>query len=118
MADFYILSRADLTPIRHVAASTLPFEADGTTPRFLDAPKGQKSFYKEAVLERPPLGPDERYGAVVYEDLGQAVATIRFPVEAIPPAPVAELSAEELYDMLEAKGTLSASDRPRPKPPR
>jgi hypothetical protein len=33
-----------------------------------------------------------------------------------PPATVALLNAEELYDILEAKGVVTASDRPRPKP--
>ncbi len=33
----------------------------------------------------------------------------------VPASPPAQLSAEELYDMLEAKNVLSATDRPRPK---
>ena len=33
-----------------------------------------------------------------------------------PPADPRPLDAEELFDMLEAKGFLDASDRPRPKP--
>ncbi len=32
-----------------------------------------------------------------------------------PPAPVAPLDAEELYDILLAKGVVNAADRPRPK---
>ena len=32
------------------------------------------------------------------------------------PTPVVPLDAEELYDMLETKGTVGPTDRPRPKP--
>ena len=32
-----------------------------------------------------------------------------------PPAPVAPLNAEDLYDMLVTKGVVSAGDRPRPR---
>ena len=32
-----------------------------------------------------------------------------------PPPPVLSLNAEELYNMLEAKGVLAEVDRPRPK---
>jgi len=34
------------------------------------------------------------------------------------PRPETPISAEELYDMLNTKGVLTAGDRPRPKPGR
>lgn len=38
------------------------------------------------------------------------------PADPVPPPPVDPLAAEELFDMLKAKGVLADVDRPRPRP--
>ncbi len=38
------------------------------------------------------------------------------PTDPEPPVPPAPLSAEELYDMVKAKGLVADADRPRPRP--
>jgi hypothetical protein len=45
-----------------------------------------------------------------------ALGNIPDPADPPPTPPIEPLNAEELYDMLVLKGTVSDIDRPRPKP--
>jgi hypothetical protein len=111
-AEWYIKVTADGIPLGHVAAASLPHDADGN-PCFVTEARG-KPYYLAAEMVQPSPREGERLTAPSYE-VADGKATIRYAVEAIPPAPPAPLDAEEVWAVLEAKGLVDAGDRPRPK---
>lgn len=83
---FYIRIDKDGNAVLHLPSSAMPFK-DGQ-PRFVTAPRGNKSWFKLATEVKPPLGVDQYYGDPIYSDLDQPIATITYPLIDFPPPPV------------------------------
>jgi hypothetical protein len=69
----------------------------------------------------PSGGPEagrsiKQFGDIFVEWSGVEPQQADLDAHLSPPAPPAPLSAEELFDMLKAKGALRDQDRPRPRP--